>query len=386
MHSATLVGETVPFDALQGDASLQREEPRRHLDAVDPPTPAQVHDTSAPPAASAVAPILRAARERLGMDVAWLAEFHGGEHVFRAVDGDQSYFGAPVGEGIALEGSYCQRMVDGRIPNAVPDVRREPEVADLDVTRDARMGSYVGVPVRLRSGRLYGSLCCSSHRTAGELDERDVALMHVLAESVASHIERDQMEAERQQVRSELDAVSALLAALEARDAYTGEHSRTVVELAGAVARDLAFGPAEVQVVEQVALLHDLGKVGVPDAVLQKRGPLTPQEWEVMREHPAIGARIVTSIPSLRHLAPAVRAEHERWDGRGYPDRLAGEDIPVASRIALACDAYHAMTSDRPYRSALSHHEALAELRRGAGSQFDASVVASLYAILTACS
>lgn len=384
MHSATLVGETVPFDALQGDASLQREEPRRHLDAVDPPTPAQVHDTSAPPAASAVAPILRAARERLGMDVAWLAEFHGGEHVFRAVDGDQSYFGVPVGEGIALEGSYCQRMVDGRIPNAVPDVRREPEVADLDVTRDARMGSYVGVPVRLRSGRLYGSLCCSSHRTAGELDERDVALMHVLAESVASHIERDQMEAERQQVRSELDAVSALLAALEARDAYTGEHSRTVVELAGAVARDLAFGPAEVQVVEQVALLHDLGKVGVPDAVLQKRGPLTPQEWEVMREHPAIGARIVTSIPSLRHLAPAVRAEHERWDGRGYPDRLAGEDIPVASRIALACDAYHAMTSDRPYRRALSHHEALAELRRGAGSQFDASVVASLYAILTA--
>lgn len=155
------------------------------------------------------------------MDVAWLAEFRGGEHVFRGVDGDQGYFGVPVGEGVALEGSYCQRMVDGR----------------------------------------------------------DVALMHVLAESVASHIERDQMEAERQQVRSELDAVGALLAALEARDAYTGEHSRTVVELAGAVARDLGLSSVESQQIEQVALLHDLGKVGVPDAVLQKRGPLTPLEW-----------------------------------------------------------------------------------------------------------
>ncbi len=103
-----------------------------------------------------------------------------------------------------------------------------------------------------------------------------------------------------------------------------------------------------------------------------------------MREHPAIGARIVASIPSLRHLAPAVRSEHERWDGTGYPDRLAGEDIPIASRIALACDAFHAMTSDRPYRRALPRREALAELRRGAGSQFDASVVASLCTVLTA--
>ena len=110
--------------------------------------------------------------------------------------------------------------------------------------------------------------------------------------------------------------------------------------------------------------------------MLQKQGRLTEGEWELMRQHPAIGERIVAATATLAHLAPAVRAEHERWDGRGYPDGLAETAIPIASRIVLACDAYHAMTSDRPYRAALGPEAAREELRSHAGSQFDPVVVA----------
>jgi HD-GYP domain-containing protein (c-di-GMP phosphodiesterase class II) len=127
--------------------------------------------------------------------------------------------------------------------------------------------------------------------------------------------------------------------ALEARDFYTSAHSKDVVELASAVARRLGLGQDATRDVEQVALLHDIGKVGIPDAVLQKQGPLDAQEWELMRQHPVVGEHIIAGTPGLSHLAPAIRAEHEHWDGSGYPDGLAGEQIPLASRITLACDA-----------------------------------------------
>jgi HD-GYP domain-containing protein (c-di-GMP phosphodiesterase class II) len=176
--------------------------------------------------------------------------------------------------------------------------------------------------------------------------------------------------------------VRALLVALEARDKYTGEHSREVVRLACRVAERLGLGERAVRDVEQVALLHDVGKVGIPDAILQKQGPLDEVEWEVMRKHPIVGERIIAGIPGLSHLAPAMRAEHERWDGGGYPDGLAGEAIPIASRITLACDAFHAMTSERPYRPAMAAADACAELRRNAGTQFDPTVAEALLAEL----
>ncbi|MCB0866318.1 MAG: PAS domain S-box protein [Solirubrobacterales bacterium] len=181
----------------------------------------------------------------------------------------------------------------------------------------------------------------------------------------------------------EVSGVAALVAALEARDLYTAEHSRSVVELAGGVARRLALDDATVATVQRVAALHDVGKVAVPDAILQKRGPLSPSEWELMRQHPAVGERIVASTRTLAHLAAPIRAEHERWDGKGYPDGLSGEEIPIASRITLACDAFHAMTSDRPYRAAMAPAEAEAELEANAGTQFDPTIVEALLAELS---
>jgi HD-GYP domain-containing protein (c-di-GMP phosphodiesterase class II) len=177
-----------------------------------------------------------------------------------------------------------------------------------------------------------------------------------------------------------LTSVRALVAAVHARDERTGEHSRAVVPLANGVARRLGLAPDEAATVQHVALLHDVGKIGIPDGVLLKPGPLSEREWSTMRRHPVIGERIVRGIEPLEHLARAIRAEHERWDGRGYPDGLAGHAIPLASRIVLACDAFHAMTSDRPYRAALPSGAALAELAGGAGTQFDPLVVDALIA------
>jgi HD-GYP domain-containing protein (c-di-GMP phosphodiesterase class II) len=189
------------------------------------------------------------------------------------------------------------------------------------------------------------------------------------------------LEDERRFARAGLEALSA---AVEARDGYTGRHGEETVTLARAVAAHLGLAGAEFAEVESVALLHDVGKLGIPDAILHKPGPLTPDEWEVMRTHTEIGERILLRVPGLERIARAVRHEHERWDGLGYPDRIAGRAIPLASRVTLVCDAFHAMTSDRAYRSAMPAGEALAELRRCAGSQFDPAVVAALLAVVDA--
>jgi HD-GYP domain-containing protein (c-di-GMP phosphodiesterase class II) len=156
------------------------------------------------------------------------------------------------------------------------------------------------------------------------------------------------------------------------------------VQLATQVARGLALSADDVQRVRTAALLHDIGKVAIPDAVLHKPATLDTREWEVMQEHPVIGERILRAIPGFGGVARIVRHEHERFDGSGYPDGLQGEEIPIGARIILACDAYHAMTSDRPYREGMTHAEAVRELAKGAGTQFDPQVTEVLIGCLYA--
>jgi HD-GYP domain-containing protein (c-di-GMP phosphodiesterase class II) len=177
-------------------------------------------------------------------------------------------------------------------------------------------------------------------------------------------------------------AVQALAAAIEERDSYTHEHSEQVVHLARGVAMLLGRPTDEVERIAHAALLHDVGKLATPNDILRKDGPLTGAEWEVMAEHPVVGERILLRTPELVPIAPLVRHEHEHWDGSGYPDGLAGLRIPLGSRIILACDAYNAMITSRPYRDAMDHEAALAELRRGAGRQFDPEVVEALLDLL----
>jgi len=294
---------------------------------------------------------LAAARELLGMELAYLAEFRGEREVYRLVDGEGRAFGVDEGTSVPITGGE---------PNG---------------------GSYVDVPVQFSDGRLFGRLCCLSRRPNRLLGRRDVRMMEVLARLIGEHLERERhstIDQERERRQIEATGVGALLIALDARDSYTGRHSDAVVELALQVARELGLESHERREVAQVALLHDIGKIGVPDAILLNPEPLSDPDWEVMRSHPALGARMLVSAVSLAHLAPAVRAEHERWDGGGYPDGLRGEEIPISSRIVFGCDAYHAMTSDRPYREALSHGEAVSELEGGSGTQFCPATVGAL--------
>ncbi len=178
------------------------------------------------------------------------------------------------------------------------------------------------------------------------------------------------------------DVIAALASALGERDRYTGDHSDSVVDLAAKVGETLALDGPEIARLRTAALLHDIGKLGVPDEILHKEGPLDDREWEIMRQHPVIGERILRAIPGMGAIARVVRHEHERWDGKGYPDGISGEEIPIEARIILACDAYHAMVSDRPYRKAMSQGDAMHELTSNAGTQFDPEVAGALVGYL----
>ena len=188
--------------------------------------------------------------------------------------------------------------------------------------------------------------------------------------------------AERVEAGATAEVVAAVAAALEEREQYTVERSESVVDLAASVAEAIGLDPHEVTTIRTAALLHNFGMIGIPDAILHKAGPLDEEEWHVMRQHPAIGERILRAIPGMGMVARIVRHEHERWDGTGYPDGLAGEAIPIGARIIHAGNAYHSMTTDRPYRSALSRDVAISELTANSGSQFDPEVVEALVAYL----
>jgi len=173
---------------------------------------------------------------------------------------------------------------------------------------------------------------------------------------------------------SPLMVLNGLVTAVDRKDRYTRAHSEQVTRLALLLARALGLSPDTVRTVRLAGLLHDVGKIGVPDRILKKPGPLTPDEVEIMNAHPTLGEAIVAGLPDLAAIRTGVRSHHERWDGRGYPDRLAGERIPFLGRLLAVPDCYSAMTSDRPYRAALSPAQALREIARGAGAQFDPAI------------
>ena len=169
--------------------------------------------------------------------------------------------------------------------------------------------------------------------------------------------------------------MDALLEALSLRQPDLPMHLDSVGSLAVEAGIGLGLRPDELDELVRAAQLHDLGKLAIPDGILHKAGALNEREWAFVRQHPLVGERILRASPAFGNVATVVRSTHERWDGGGYPDGLAGEEIPLAARIIAVCDAFTAMTSHRPYRAALSEHEALAELERFAGTQFDPDVV-----------
>ena len=182
--------------------------------------------------------------------------------------------------------------------------------------------------------------------------------------------------------RTFLSTVEALANALEAKDAYTSSHARWICDMAIEVGRELGLEGTRLKRLELGALFHDIGKIGIPASILMKAGPLTAEERAVIEQHPELGERILAPIEQLAEVRPIVRACHERYDGRGYPDGLEGDAIPLEARIIFACDAFHAMTTDRPYRDALTVEEAFGRLEEAAGTQFDPQVVAICLRVL----
>ena len=330
--------------------------------------------------------ILVAARETLGMQLAYLSEWEGNELVYRRLERSDPDFLADVevGARAPLEESYCKRVVDGEMPPLVGDARNDSRTRDFFSDYDSSVGAICTVPLVLSDGRLWGTFCVVGGEADARLAARDLAFMQILAQLVADDLERRDLEARTVRSQIEASSVLALVAALDARDNYSAEHSEALVDLTQRVAGRLGLDEEQACEVKWMALLHDIGKVGVPDAVLHKPGPLDEGEWALMRLHPEIGARIVSEVEGLSHMAPAILADHERWDGTGYPLGLAGQAIPLASRITLACDAYHAMVSHRPYRAAMSHMDAVEELTRNAGTQLDPRVVEALLGVLSA--
>ena len=251
-------------------------------------------------------------------------------------------------------------------------------VSPLDGSAGASCAG-AAVPV-LWNGQIDGVLVAGSCDADRSFGEEELLLLAELADLAAAALEHSE---DRRQFDDLMKAhVEALAAAMDMRDRRTAEHSEDVVRLACAVGRLLGLEAASLVELEFAARLHDVGKIRVPDAILHKPGPLDEDEYETIKCHAAWGCETLSGIPGLEAVATVVRFHHERWDGGGYPDNLTGARIPLASRIICACDAYAAMTADRPYREAMDDDEALAEICSKAGAQFDPAVVDALAEVI----
>jgi len=283
-----------------------------------------------------------------------------------------------------LEGQWSQprevglvgRCLRERRPVLAADVTAEPDYNATEETSAVR--SEMVVPLWV-GDQLYGALNCEEIEL-GAFDGDDLMLLQTIADQVGSAMRSAQLY-ERLE-RAYLGTAEALAAALEAKDAYTADHARSIVEQAESVGRVLGMNENELRDLRFGAVFHDIGKIAVPEHILNKPGPLDPEERVIMERHTVVGEQILAPVEFLAGVRRLVRHEHERFDGRGYPDGLAGEDIPLGARIILACDALHAMTSDRPYRRAMTLENAVAELTGNAGTQFDPRVVRALLEVL----
>jgi putative nucleotidyltransferase with HDIG domain len=287
----------------------------------------------------------------------------------------------------------------------VIDILNDPALissAGLDVAVDAlvdrlcfsmQMAKAIGLATWAeregrRLGRAYAAeiAAATTHVIATEAKRFDVDHARVLTflevlkseiDDALSSLDGESPDKRRQHTES----TEALLAMLGERDAATCCHSKATGEWARRLATALGLSPEATSFVELCAVLHDIGKISTPDAILFKEGSLTGEEWEIMRDHAAAGQRILSAIPSLQRCAMIVRAHHERWDGKGYPDGLSGTTVPIEARLIAVADAFHAMISDRPYRKAMPPRRALEILRDGRGTQWDPQMVDAMLSL-----
>jgi HD-GYP domain-containing protein (c-di-GMP phosphodiesterase class II) len=285
-----------------------------------------------------------------------------------------------------LSTAVCIAYAAARFPAKIPRIPAALGVLAMLVMTTVSVGNAL----------MNLGITAAPHATEEAVEVLFLPLVVYLMYSLYSYSERRRTEKERAIVRelderlegslselehSRLETLQALSAAVDARDHYTAQHSLHVADYACAIGYRLGMRD-QLTLLEQAGLLHDIGKVGVPDHVLLKPAQLTDEEYEVVKRHAAVSSTIIGTVPFLSAVLPAVRHHHERWDGGGYPDGLAGEEIPPASRVLAVADAFDAMTTDRPYRLALDVAEARAVLLRCSGKQFEPRAVEALIALL----
>lgn len=270
------------------------------------------------------------------------------------------------GEGIS---GWVARAGVGEIINDVQNDSRFYRHADLTTSYETRTMTIV--PVRF--GTTVIGVLEAINKRQGVFTPEDLELLTSLAHQLAPALENARM---HELLRDSFFGVSMAFAeALEMRDSYTGGHTLRVSRYSMSIGARLRMDEKEMESLWLAAILHDIGKIGVADCILQKNGRLDKDEFSEMCKHSLYGAEILSHIKTHRLVIPGVRSHHENFDGSGYPDQLKGEEIPLIARIIAAADAFDAMTSDRPYRRALTHKEAFSELQRCRGSQFDPIVV-----------
>jgi GAF domain-containing protein len=332
---------------------------------------------------SILALVTRHAVETVHVTFSRMALLEGNEFVVRAAYPIRILdYNLRVGQRDTLGSSqFYQRILEQNTPTVI--------FADnSDLSDSEREILFLGVAktvclMPLHSGaRALGLLMFGEERS----EEREpfspdkIRLACSIGEQAASALYRVELFVQLEE--SYLETVLALAKAVDAKDTYTADHAQHLAIMAFAIGREMGMTEPELESLRCGAILHDIGKIGVPDAVLQKPSRLDPAEWALMREHPSIGARILAPIPHLASAAQIVRHHHERYDGKGYPDGLAGEAIPLGARILTVVDSYSAITDKRIYKEARSHAEAVSELRKCAGTQFDPRVVEVFLAII----
>jgi len=253
-------------------------------------------------------------------------------------------------------------------PLIVNDVNKDERFNKaIDVATGFVTRSIVCVPLVVHR-KIIGVIEVLNKQDGSDFSKRDLEALVPVASTAAMSIENARLH------QTVLDAykstIKALAAAIDAKDSYTRGHSQRVTEYTLLGGISLSLSPEELEVLEYAAILHDIGKIGIPDGILCKAGPLTDGEWDIMHEHSLIGANMIEKIPFLEQASKLVLYHHERYDGTGYPEELKGEDIPIGARLLAVADAFDTMTTDRWYHGAISVDDALGELGRGVGTQF----------------
>ena len=267
---------------------------------------------------------------------------------------------------------FVSSVIDNRKPLIISKIAEDEDEAFLTTLRDEGFFSYMCSPIITKGGMPIGVLTFYSERPR-RYTKREVDFISAISDQIALTLDRTQLLGRIHELGFE--SVRALVEAIEIRDSYTRGHSVQVADLATAIASTMGFSERELTLMEFAGLLHDIGKIAVPKAVLDKQEKLTAEEWEVIKRHPSQSVKIIEPVNNLRPIQNWILHHHERWDGTGYPSGRKGKEIPLQSRILAVCDTYSAMIGDRPYRKGLDIEKIRKELKRVAGTQLDPTVV-----------